>query len=501
MPDQKTRDPSALVKTGIPGLDDILGGGLPPSRMYLIEGDPGAGKTTLALRFLLEGVKLGEKGLYITLSETREEILDVATSHGWSLSEIDILEMDSEAHGLAEDAQNTMFYPAEVELSELMKSLLAEIERVRPTRLVFDSLSELRLLARDPLRYRRQILALKQFFAGQKFTVLLLDDRSSPSTDLQLQSLAHGVVSLERRSPEYGVMQRRMQIVKLRGQAFRAGYHDFILRRGGLDVFPRLVAAEHHVEFPDGTLLSGVPALDQLLGGGLDRGTSTLVVGPPGAGKSALSTQFAVTAARRGEKSVIFTFEESLRTMTARSTGLGQDLKVQVDAGVVRIQRIDPAELSPGQFSTLLRDLVEGEGIRVIVLDSLNGYLNAMPDVRYLMLHLHELLTYLGQQGVNTFLIMSQHGLLGPAMVSPFDASYVADSVILLRFFEARGEMRQAVSVMKKRGGTHERTIREIRLLSGGIAVGEPLRDFHGVLTGVPTIERAPDASGGQTYE
>jgi circadian clock protein KaiC len=469
-------------------LDDILGGGFAPNRLYLVEGDPGAGKTTLALQFLLEGARAGERGLYVTLSETKEELDEVARSHGWSLDPLTVCELIPSEESLLPDAQTRMFHPSEVELSETTRAVLAEVERIKPTRVVFDSLSEMRLLAQNPLRYRRQILGLKQFFAGRQCTVLLLDDRTSEVNDLHLQSLAHGVVTLEQLAPEYGAERRRLRVVKMRGKLFRGGFHDFTIIRGGLEVYPRLVAAEHRRPFEPGQLKSGVAALDALLGGGLDRGTSALLMGPTGSGKSSIATQYAVAAAEAGERAVVFTFDESLTTLYARSAGLGMDLRGHVEAGRVRVHQVDPAEMSPGEFAHRVRQSVEEDGARVVVIDSLNGYLNAMPEERFLTIQLHELLTYLGQQGVVTFLVVAQHGLMGVNMRAPVDASYLADSVILLRYFEARGKIRRAVSVVKKRSGAHEDTLREMRLGPDGIWVGEPLADFHGVLTGLPEL-------------
>jgi circadian clock protein KaiC len=487
-----TTDPGpvpAIVATGVDGLDDILGGGLPPNRLYLIEGNPGSGKTTLALQFLLEGQRHGERGLYVTLSETKDELHAVAHSHGWSLDEIAVCELIPSEDSLRPDTQPRMFHPSEVELSETTQAVLAEVERAKPTRVVFDSLSEMRLLAQNPLRYRRQILALKQFFIGRQCTVLLLDDRTSEETDLQLQSLAHGVVSLEHLAPEYGAERRRLRVMKMRGMWFRGGYHDFLIRRGGLAVFPRLVAAEHHRPFDRGAAPSGVAALDALLGGGLDRGTSALLMGPAGSGKSSIATQYVVAAAARGEKAAVFAFDESLGTLLARSAGLGMGLRAHLDAGRVRVQQVDPAELSPGEFAHAVRSAVEQGGARVVVIDSLNGYLNAMPEERFLTIQLHELLTYLGQQGVVTLLVVAQHGLFGN-MQAPVDTSYLADAVVLLRYFEAQGRIRRAISVVKKRSGAHEETLRELRMGPAGLIVGEPLEGFQGILTGTPTVLR-----------
>jgi circadian clock protein KaiC len=485
---------SPFVATGIEGFDDIIGGGLTPDRIYLIEGDPGSGKTTLALRFMLEGLRRGERGLYVTLSETRNELEGVARSHGWSLQGLEVHELLPTQDDLLPDAQTRMFHPSEVELSDTTRAILEAIDKFRPTRVVFDSLSEMRMLAQNPLRYRRHILALKQFFVGRNCTVLLLDDRTAEVNDLQLHSLAHGVVTMEHLAQHYGAERRRLRVLKMRGKRFRGGYHDFMIRTGGLDVFPRLVASEHHTLFKAEPLRSGITALDRILGGGMDRGTSVLLMGPAGSGKSSIATQYAVAAAARGEHASVFTFDENLATLDARSAGLGMDLKAQREAGRVKIQQVDPAELSPGEFAHIVRREQKRHNSRVVVIDSLNGYLNAMPEERFLTLHLHELLTYLGQQGVVTFLVVAQHGLLGSGMQTPIDASYLADTVILLRYFEATGKVRRAVSIMKKRSGPHEDTLREFRLQPGGIWVGDPLTEFHGVLAGVPQILPATTA-------
>jgi circadian clock protein KaiC len=492
MPVNETRDESAppLVGTGIAGLDNVLGGGFTPNRIYLVEGNPGSGKTTLALRWLLEGERLGERGIYVTLSETKSELADVASSHGWSLTGIDILELVAPESELEPDNQTAMFQPSEVELGVTTKSILAEVQRVKPRGLVIDSLSEMRLLAQSPLRYRRQILALKQYFVGRECTVFLLDDLTSETEDLQLQSIAHGVVSLEQLSPEYGAERRRLRITKLRGQKYRGGYHDFVIQKGGLDVFPRLVAGEHNHGQLRGLLQAGNRELDALLGGGLQYGTSAVLLGPAGSGKSTLAIQYARAAASRGERSVIFAFDERQETILERTTGLGMDLTRHLDSGHITIQAIDTAELSPGEFAHRVRRAVEGDdgtpGAKVIVIDSLNGYLNAMPEERFLTAQLHELLTYLGHKGVVTFLVVAQHGLVGH-MESPIDTTYLADTVILFRYFEAMGEVRQAISVLKKRSGKHERTIRELSLGENGITIGQPLKDFQGVLSGTPT--------------
>jgi circadian clock protein KaiC len=483
---------SPRASTGIAGLDDILRGGFTRNRLFLIEGVPGSGKTTLALQFLLEGVRAGESVLYVTLSETRDELREVAASHGWSLDKVTVRDIAPSADSLRPDQEYTMFHPSEVELGETTKAILADVEATNPTRVVFDSLSELRLLAGNPLRYRRQILALKQFFAGRKCTVLMLDDLTSEQRDLQVQSLAHGVVRLEQLNPEYGSERRRLTVPKYRGVSFRGGLHDYAIRRGGLEVFPRLVASEGPTANRFEKLGSGIPEIDALLGGGLERGTSTLLVGAAGTGKSSLAAQFAAEEARRGGRAAMFIFDESRHTLEQRAAGLGIGLREQVAAGRVTIQQVDPAELSPGEFAHRLRQAVERDKAGVIVIDSLNGYLNAMPEERFLTIQLHEMLSYLGQAGVATIMVGAHQGLVGGQMVSPVDASYLADAVILLRYYESRGEIRQALSVVKKRGGEHERTIRDFRMHQGRIAVGEPLRDFRGVLTGVPTAEPAP---------
>ena len=476
------------VATGITGLDNILAGGFTPNRIYLIEGDPGSGKTTLSLQYLLEGRRSGERGMYVSLSETKEELEGVAHSHGWSLEGIHCYELLPSDENLLPDGQSRLFHPSEVELSDTTRSILAEVERNQPTRIVFDSLSEMRLLAQHPLRYRRQVLALKQFFIGRKCTVLLLDDRTATDNDLQLHSLAHGVISLEHLAQEYGAERRRLRVLKMRGRSFRGGFHDFMIRTGGLEVFPRLVAAEHHRHVEGEPAKSGVAELDKLTGGGLHRGTSALLMGPAGCGKSTIATQYAVAAAERGERAVLFAFDESVATLVMRSEGLGIPLRKHLDAKRIHIQQVDPGELSPGEFIHAIRRAVERDGARMVVVDSLNGYMNAMPEERFLTIQLHEMLTYLGQQGVVTLMVVAQKGLLGAGMQTPVDASYLADTVIALRYFEARGALRRAISVVKKRSGAHEDTLREMSLRRGGIVVGEPLHDFHGVLSGIPMV-------------
>ncbi|MDP9996291.1 circadian clock protein KaiC [Variovorax boronicumulans] len=477
---------SGLLGIGVPGLDDVLGGGIEPNRLYLVEGTPGAGKTTIALQFLLEGARAGESVLYVTLSETASELGGVASSHGWDLSGIHVREMLPAQDSLHPEEQYTMFHPSEVELSETTLRILSDVDTLKPSRIVFDSLSELRLLSGTSLRYRRQILALKQFFAGRQCTVLLLDDMTATEHDLQVQSIAHAVLRLEQLNSDYGSARRRLLVVKYRGQAYRGGFHDYKIHRGGLQVFPRLVASEHATSGPLVKMPSGIAELDDLLGGGLEKGTSTLFVGAPGTGKSSVAVQFAVSAARRGECAALFIFDESVNTLRTRCAGLGMDLEPYIASGHLRIKQVDPAELSPGELVHEIRLAVTEHAATVVVIDSLNGYLNAMPDERFLIVQLHELLTYLGQAGVATLLVGAQHGLIGMQMQTPVDASYLADAVVLLRYFEFEGEVRQAISVLKKRGGAHERTIRDFSMTSSGLHVGEPLRHFRGILSGIP---------------
>ena len=474
------------ISTGNAGLNSILGGGFDADRMYLYEGRPGTGKTTLALEFLLEGAGKAEKTLYISLSETQRELELVARRHGWNVSDIEIFELIPPETTLDPSQELTVLHPAEVELAETTKLILDRVSALNPTRVVIDSLSELRLLAQSSLRYRRQVLALKHFFAIRSCTVVVLDDMTSHDNDLQLHSICHGVVLLEQLAIEYGAERRRLRVVKMRGIPFRGGYHDMAIKKGGIEVYPRLIAAEHHASFVGEFVGSGNTELDDLLGGGLERGTNALLIGAAGVGKSSLAVSYAIAAAQRGEKSAFFAFDEGRGTIEARAQSLGLPLQAALDAGLLMFQQIDPAELSPGEFAKIVRERVQKDGVRVVIIDSLNGYLNAMPDGRFLILQMHELLTFLGQQGVLTLLIMAQHGLVGP-MDTPLDISYLSDAVLMLRYFEHGGVVRRALSVVKKRSGDHEHTIREFKLSRHGLSLGPPLREFSGVLSGTPT--------------
>lgn len=477
------------VATGVPGLDEILGGGLPRDRIYLVEGAPGSGKTTLALQFLLKGRELKESGLYITLSETEAELRAAAASHGWSLDGVDLFELVSE-EGLDPESEQSVLHPSDVELGETTRRVMAQVDSTKPLRVVFDSLSEMRLLAQNPLRHRRQILALKHFFSTRKCTVLLLDDQTSEDGDLQLHSIAHGVISLERTAEEYGSQRRRMEVVKLRGVKYRSGFHDFKLDTGGITVFERLVASHHGAVIKDGVVTTGAPRLDELIGGGLSRGTNTLITGPSGVGKTTTAVRCALSALERGEKVAYYLFDEGLPTLLARSKAMGMELHPYVATGQLAIRAIDPAELSPGEFAFQVRQAVEHAGVGTVVIDSLNAYLQAMPGQKFLLLQMHELLTYLNQQGVVTLLILAQHGFIGEVR-SDIDLSYLSDSILLFRFFEAAGAVRTAISAVKSRTTAHEKIIREIRLTSRGIEIGEALTDFRGVMSGLPSYDGA----------
>ncbi|WP_298923502.1 ATPase domain-containing protein [uncultured Ramlibacter sp.] len=484
------------ASTGIAGLDNVLGGGLPARHLYLIEGTPGAGKTTLGLQFLRRGVEQGDRGLYITLSETASELRTVAASHGWSLEGLDVFELVTE-EGLSPDAEQTILHPAEVELGETTRGVMAAVERLNATRVVFDSLSEMRLLAQNPLRYRRQVLALKNFFAQRGCTVLMLDDRSAEHDDLQLHSIAHGVINLDARVDQYGPERRSLRVIKMRGIQFRGGEHDFNLETGGLAVFPRLVAAEHRTHFEATLVSTGNPQLDKLLGGGLARGSSTLLSGPSGVGKTTTAVACVLAALQRGERVAYYLFDEGLGTLLIRSRTLGMDISGYLETGQLRIRTLDPAEVSPGEFANMVRHAVEEDGAGTIVIDSLNAYLQAMPGDKYLLLQMHELLTYLNQRGIITMLVLAQHGVLGD-MRSDIDLSYLSDAILLFRFFEARGSLLKAVSVVKSRISAHELTIREFRLGAGGLEVGLALSDFEGVMSGIASYRgRSPLLSDG----
>lgn len=483
--DVHSNDEAPRISTGSEGLDDILGGGLDPNRMYLFEGSPGSGKTTLALQFLFEGVRQGERVLYVTLSETREELELVAKRHGWTLEGIDVFELVSPEASLDPDLELTVLHPVEMELSETTQQLFDRVIQTNPTRVIFDSLSEMRLLAQSPLRYRRQVLALKHFFTTRRSTVILLDDQTSEIGDLQLHSISHGVVMLEQLAIDYGAERRRLRVIKMRGIQFRGGYHDFVIRQGGLRIYPRLIAAEHRTPVIGAPLSSGNEALDRMLGGGLERGTNALLVGAAGVGKSSLALSYVASVCRRAERAAFFTFDENVDTLLARGLSLGLDIQPFIDDGLLHLQQVDPAELSPGEFTAAVRRCVEEQGAQLVIMDSLNGYLHAMPDGKFLILQMHELLSYLGQKGVISIMVLAQHGLVGP-METPIDISYLSDTVIMQRYFEHAGVVRRALSVMKKRSGRHENSVREYRLGPRGIELGPPLIHFSGILSGTP---------------
>lgn len=482
-----THQTEQRLETGIPGLDDVLRGGMPAGHLYLIEGNPGSGKTTFGLQFLLSGVAGGEHTLYVTLAESRWELEQAAASHGFDISKIEIFEVSPPELASKPLDQYTVFHPSEVELADVMQSILDRVAQVKASRIVIDSMSELRMLARDPLRYRRQIMTLKQFFMGQNTTVLLLDDRSGEDTDTQLQSIAHGVIRMETLPRDFGTVRRQLEIRKMRASAYRDGFHDYVIRQGGLLVFPRLISAEHRQSQVDRRQVnSGLDELDRLFGGGVARGSSTLFMGPAGSGKSTIAARFLVSAAERGERGVMFTFDELPESIMARCNGLGIPLEPQVKKGMLSIRQIDPTQVSPGEFISQIREEVEGNQCRFIAIDSLNGLFNAMQQEHAVIIQLHELLSYLNQSGVATFMIMAQYGVIGAHMTVPIDVSYLADNVLLFRYFEAQGAFRQAISVVKRRSGPHERTIRELVIAENRISVGGPLREFEGVLTGTP---------------
>lgn len=488
-----TAEPARL-RTGISGLDDILLGGLPKGHVYLLEGDPGTGKTTLATQFLLEGKQRREAGLYVTLAESKADLQLGAQSHDWSLDGIPIAEFVPEEASLASEELYTVFHAGEVELTATVKKLLAEIERVNPERLVIDSLSDFRLLAQEPVRYRRQLLAFKQFFANRQATVLFLDDLPSRK-DLQLHSIVHGVFRLENLPRSYGVNRRRIEIVKMRALAYRQGYHDYTLDRRGVIVYPRLVAAEHGSGFPAQQLPSGLSPLDDMFGGGIERGSSTLILGPTGVGKSSIAMQYAFTAATRGERALLYSFDEAVHTARLRARALGMEIDREIEKQHLCLEQIDPAELSPGEFVSRIQREVEEKNARVIIIDSIDGFMHAMPGELDLILQLHELLAFLGQKGVATFLVLTQHGLVGE-LSEDIEISYLADSVLLLRFFEAAASVHRAIAVIKKRTGPHEQTIRELRFGPHGLQIGEPLTRFKGILSGSPDSAGQQELSG-----
>jgi circadian clock protein KaiC len=473
------------AKSGIWGLDNVLSGGFSRGHVFLVEGAPGTGKTTVALQFLLEGAKAGEKCLYITLSETERELRDGAGSHGWSLDNIEIFELLPPESLLDTEQQQSLLYSSDLELGETTKQIFEAVERAKPDRVVLDSLSEIRLLAQSSLRYRRQILAIKHYFAKFNTTVMLLDDLTADVADKTVHSVAHGVLRLEELAPAYGAERRRARVIKYRGVKFRGGYHDATITTGGLNVFPRLVASEYRNRFERTMLSSGIAEFDRLLGGGVETGSSTLILGPSGTGKSLVTITFILAAIRRGEKAAMFVFDEELGLLFSRMQGIGIDLEEMQRNGSLFVEQVDAAELSPGEFTHRVRRRIDEDGIKTVAIDSLNGYQAAMPEENSLILHMHELLQYLNRRGVATFMTVAQHGLVGD-MKAPVDVTYLADTVLLLRYFEALGSVRRAMSVIKKRTGMHESTIREYRIDNRGLTIGEPLDGFQGVLRGVP---------------
>lgn len=479
---------SNVARTGIPGLDDILHGGLAPGRLFLLEGSPGTGKTTMAMRFLMEGAAQGERTLYVTLSETEQELRLAAESYGWVFGDtVKVFELVPPESLLDSDQQQSLLYSSDLELGETTKLIFDAVEQSKATRIVLDSMSEIRLLAQSSLRYRRQVLALKHYFGRRGATVLLLDDLTMESLDKTIHSIAHGVIRLEELAPDYGPERRRLRVVKYRAKSFRGGYHDFVIRSDGATIFPRLVSSEHRMDFKRRTRSTGVPGLDALLGGGIEQGSSTLLLGPAGSGKSILTLQIVKAAIERGEKAAMFIFDEELGLLFDRAKPLGYDLQAFLDSGKLSIVQLDATELSPGEFASRVRASVELANAQTVVIDSLNGYRTAMPEENSLILHMHELLQYLNRRGASTFLTVAQHGLLGSDLQAPVDVTYLADAVILLRYFEAKSAVKRAISIIKKRTGPHEDTIREF-IIKDGVQIGEPLIGFHGVLRGTPIM-------------
>lgn len=482
-----------FIPTGVPGLDDVLQGGFIREGFYLLQGDPGSGKTTIALQYVLNRCRAGERCLYISLTESRRDLENACRSHGWSLGSIEVCDLTKSAINLVGEPESSVFHPSETELGETTQAIFTAVERSKPQHVVFDGLSEMRLLSGNPLIYRRQLLALKEFFVERQATVLLLDDRSSAFGEIQPESLVGGNIILERHMPQYGRARRRMYVTKVRGSQFREGYHDYEIVQGGVVIHPRLVAAEHHEAFASETLSSGVTNLDLMLAGGLTTGSTALLLGPAGAGKSTIAMQFVVEAMTAGHKAAVYMFDEVLHTLISRvdklCLGKENGLRTYITEGMLHAQQVDPAEMSPGAFAHEVRRAVE-DGAKIIVIDSLNGYLNAMPEERFLTTHLHELFSYLNQKGVLTILVVAQHGMIvGAGAGGEVDVSYLADTVLLFRYFESRGEIKQALSVFKKRTGEHERTLRELLISARGVKVGEPLTEFRGVMTGVPQYE------------